>query len=71
MLLAARIPQELFSLILFYVNSIDSSNALVRPVENPRGRTPDDSPIDALKQCSLVCRFWAKNAGMVYSQVEH
>ncbi|KAI0763910.1 hypothetical protein BC629DRAFT_1596844 [Irpex lacteus] len=60
--LAARVPPELFDDILFYVNINRASQRWCTRVTNlqrNRGRPSAKDILTDLKQCSLVCLFWA------------
>lgn len=58
MLLAARIPPELFDSIIFYVNCDRITQRYTDGLYNT-GKTSSNRNLNALKRLSLVCRFWA------------
>lgn len=64
-MLAARIPPELFENILFYVNMDRVSQRKIhyrnygRNLARKQGKPSPNDILTDLKQCSLVCLFWA------------
>lgn len=58
-LLASRIPPELFEDILFYVNVDRDSQESLNYLERKSGTPSPNDTLTDLKQCSLVCLFWA------------
>lgn len=58
-LLAGRIPPELFENILFYVNVNRDSQTHHKNLERKSGTPSPKDILTDLKQCSLVCLFWA------------
>ncbi|KAI0763921.1 hypothetical protein BC629DRAFT_969929 [Irpex lacteus] len=60
-LLAARVPPELFDDILFYVNvdRVSQRQMDYTTLIRHRGKPSLNDTLTDLKQCSLVCLFWA------------
>ncbi|KAI0748979.1 hypothetical protein BC629DRAFT_968407 [Irpex lacteus] len=58
-MLAARIPPELFDHIIFYVNVDRYSQTHYKDLQRKSGTPSPNDILADLKQCSLVCLFWA------------